>query len=518
MTTLIPKIDFKNGGTTPAGAVNRPIDEKLQEMLSVLDFGADPTGVADSSAAIQAAHDASTTLGYPAVYFPAGIYKVDTGLEWSPFVTASTTGRVVINTALTTGTLFHISAEFGYKTTAQGQQSKSVFDGTFTFIATEDATTCVAMSFGTTDTDTLKMAWGIDVSNVTTQNFWVAVSFLNVSFLIKFYNCDFLGSYDTTQQLSTFGIYQPTPLTNAGENISFYGCVFEHLNYAIADSSGTTGNFLGVTFNVCSFDYNNSLLAGNNNHGVYKFNNCHFEWSGEQTLFNIVGATITCRDCVVYVPPGGTLFTPMFAGVNSISTNVDGRLDISGTKWILPVSCPGLIFVSSTTATAVVESQPDFTLGNTPTYYAYGVSGANIEYNTITVSDSYTPTWGSTGTLPVLGDGVIVGKYTQVANMVTVEISLTMGSTTTYGTGNYIFSLPIQAVNNSVSWLGNCWIENNAVRIEYGFAKIEANGTGMTLWSPNGVGTLAQITNTFPHTWKNQDNIVLSIQYQCVMP
>lgn len=518
MTTLIPKIDFKNGGTTPAGAINRSINLKIQETLSVLDFGADATGVADSSAAIQAAHDASTTLGYPAVYFPAGIYKVNTGLTWSPFVTASTTGRVVINTDLTTGTLFHISAEYGYKTTAQGQQSKSVFNGTFTLIATQNNTTCVAMSFGTTDTNTTKMAWGIDVSNVVTQNFWVAVSFLNVSFLVKFYNCDFLGSYDATQKTHTFGIYQASTLTNAGENIAFYGCVFEHLNYAIADSSGTTGNFLEITFNVCSFDYNNSLLAGNPTHSVYKFNDCHFEWSGEQTLFNIVGATITCRDCVVYVPPGGTLFTPMFAGVTSISTNVDGRLDISGTKWVLPVSCPGLIFVSSTTSTAVVESQPDFSLGYTPAYYAYGVANANIQYNTITVSKAYTPIWGSTGTQPSIGNGSIVGNYTQVGNMVTAEIVLTMGSTTTFGTGSYSFTLPVQVASKNVSFIGNWMANNYGVQQEFGLGKADSAGTQVVLWAPTGTAIVNAVTPTVPHTWKNQDTISLSIQYQCVMP
>ena len=46
MTTLIPKYD--QGAT---GAVNRPINLKLAEQVSVLDFGADPTGVADSTTA-----------------------------------------------------------------------------------------------------------------------------------------------------------------------------------------------------------------------------------------------------------------------------------------------------------------------------------------------------------------------------------------------------------------------------------------------------------------------------------
>ena len=64
MTTLIPK--YSQGNT---GAVNRPFNQKLQEFISVLDFGADSTGVADSSTAISQAIATSK-----AVYFPKGTY------------------------------------------------------------------------------------------------------------------------------------------------------------------------------------------------------------------------------------------------------------------------------------------------------------------------------------------------------------------------------------------------------------------------------------------------------------
>ena len=73
MTTLIPKFDLKDGGATPTGAVNRPINEKLSESVSVLDFGADPTGVADSAPAFQAAIAASLSI-----YIPAGTYTIGT--------------------------------------------------------------------------------------------------------------------------------------------------------------------------------------------------------------------------------------------------------------------------------------------------------------------------------------------------------------------------------------------------------------------------------------------------------
>jgi hypothetical protein len=72
MTTLIPK--FQQTGT---GAVNRPINQKLSEIVSVKDFGATGDGTTDDTAAIQACINA-TTLG--TIYFPQGTYKITSSL------------------------------------------------------------------------------------------------------------------------------------------------------------------------------------------------------------------------------------------------------------------------------------------------------------------------------------------------------------------------------------------------------------------------------------------------------
>lgn len=55
------------------GSVATNVEAKLAQVVSVLDFGADPTGTTDSSAAILAAALATSTSGQ-ALYFPAGTY------------------------------------------------------------------------------------------------------------------------------------------------------------------------------------------------------------------------------------------------------------------------------------------------------------------------------------------------------------------------------------------------------------------------------------------------------------
>lgn len=69
-------------GFEPAGldAVPRSVQDKLRDAVSVLDFGADPTGMTDTYAEVQAAFDAVAAKGGGTVYFPSGTYLCNTPL------------------------------------------------------------------------------------------------------------------------------------------------------------------------------------------------------------------------------------------------------------------------------------------------------------------------------------------------------------------------------------------------------------------------------------------------------
>lgn len=122
MTTLIPQFDLKNGGSTPTGAVNRAINLKLAETISVKDFGADSTGATDSSTAVQTAINYVQSLGGGDLYFPIGKYLFNSSLVSNTSINGVrfigqgggrlVTGNLTATTLIQnfTGTLFNVNS------------------------------------------------------------------------------------------------------------------------------------------------------------------------------------------------------------------------------------------------------------------------------------------------------------------------------------------------------------------------------------------------------------------------
>lgn len=72
---------------------------------------------------------------------------------------------------------------------------------------------------------------------------------------------------------------------------------------------------------------------------------------------------------------------------------------------------------------------------------AFG-SFVNIEGVPSTNTISYTPVWTATTTNPVINNGTLAGTYSIRGNIVELTIRTYMGTTTTYGSGNYMWSIP----------------------------------------------------------------------------
>lgn len=119
---------------------------------------------------------------------------------------------------------------------------------------------------------------------------------------------------------------------------------------------------------------------------------------------------------------------------------------------------------------------------------------------------SYTPTWAAAITNPVLGNGAIEGYYVRVGDLVYFNIKLVMGSTTTYGSGAYTFSLPIPMTATFNGFTSQSYALDAGVAWYRGFfAESTPNGYTDKINLVKSDGTV--MTNTVPFTFGNQDAI-----------
>jgi hypothetical protein len=133
------------------------------------------------------------------------------------------------------------------------------------------------------------------------------------------------------------------------------------------------------------------------------------------------------------------------------------------------------------------------------------VSGSDIT----TAWTSYTPVWTAASSNPSIGNGTIEGYYKVIGKTCFVRGNIAMGSTTTFGSGEWYVSMPFTASNadailmtaqlldNGTAWY-NATINGARAGFNYKTA-IQYQATG---------GTANDVNATQPFTWTTSDRFL----------
>ena len=127
----------------------------------------------------------------------------------------------------------------------------------------------------------------------------------------------------------------------------------------------------------------------------------------------------------------------------------------------------------------------------------------------------YTPTWTSAGTAPALGNGTLTGRYCQINKLVVVQIALTLGSTSTIGTGQYYLSLPLTDTTNQGAFfpLGFGYMLDSSAANAYTIIGHRGN-TADKVGFKYTAGGYGDISATSPFTFASGDNIFINCTYE----
>lgn len=129
--------------------------------------------------------------------------------------------------------------------------------------------------------------------------------------------------------------------------------------------------------------------------------------------------------------------------------------------------------------------------------------------------DTYTPAW-TASVNPAIGNGTITGQYKRIGNFVVVDAGFVAGTTTTFGTSQWFFSLPVNAAQpgNPLNdpYIGDWHGWDNSVTQHRKGQVILASATTMSFHTH--ADPAAGVTSAAPITWATSDRLTARAVYR----
>jgi hypothetical protein len=104
--------------------------------------------------------------------------------------------------------------------------------------------------------------------------------------------------------------------------------------------------------------------------------------------------------------------------------------------------------------------------------------------------------WTATTTNPVLNNGSIAARYKQVGKTVEYAFAITMGSSTTYGSGPWLISMPVAPLNTNLV-TGEAFLLHTTAASRVPAVATMSGTNQLIFYGPTG----GQVAAAVPFTW-----------------
>ncbi len=293
---------------------------------------------------------------------------------------------------------------------------------------------------------------------------------------------------------------------------------------------GTTNSFIGIDATDQGYGYFPATIVSGNTYTLFfksvetngtlgtiiTSNGTNFATDAVQTL-TLPSVTNGVYNIVTFTASASATHIG-FAGYPTTGTITLTISEVSIVNGIADANIGKLIVQRS-----LVANGDSIFKGNQTITGSFNVSGSTNLTGSLTINESridngwtaYTPQWTAASVNPAIGDGTIEGYYKVIGKTCFVRGNIAMGSTTTFGTGEWYVSMPFTAshadailMNATLLDNGTAWYNATMVGARAGFnhkAPIQYQNTG---------GTASDVNATGPFTWATSDRFVWNGSYE----
>ena len=439
-------VQFLQAGTNPA---TRTLQAKLRDVVYVTDFtNADPTGTSDSSTAFQNAINTGKT-----VVVSDGTYKVNN-------LTMSTLQQQIVGLGKAllvknaNGPILTISGVAVTITNIQfrGDAAAPLFTGD-NVVITSNSVSLVNCGSRWAYGRAVKCTGSqlnIDGSNDIYQTTDATATGYDIEAGDGTNTCFYTKIIGINSTQSTGGVWLRAPGVAA-----IIGCQFGKLN--IDPGSGPAGSH-GPLVSSCRLNGKTTIGVSSS---MFSSTSCSAD-------VEIVGGVTSIMLAGNFVMASGTTLT-ISAGCNKSTLNL--------------ASLEGL----GVTITGE---------GSLNSISRYGAT--------------YTPVWTGSTTNPLIGNGTLEGFYTREGRTVTATATITMGSTTTYGSGLWRVSLPFTSFASNPNAIGALYMSDTGTIYRVGVAILDGGSDSVYFVADSATNL---VTPTVPFTWASTDILSFTISY-----
>lgn len=271
--------------------------------FNVVAFGADPTGVSASRAAIQKAIDAveaiavakNSTVGLPSVVIPGGQYLMDdTALTSRQWISIQAVGNVILDwsgaDAATNGVIVNNETSLPEGSGKFPASHAPCVNGVFGTIFILGPGRTVSTGAGLTTGNSFD-SFGHDCRDGRIRN--VVITGWGVGHKWLKHDTYLWSVEDSRIEVNAIGIQSAAGLAiNSGENMRYTNCTI-----AGSGTGHVEWNGLDFLFARCSFDFSQGYIiksSGDTSYCSVRFTDCYFEaWDGLVGDFTTCGAEVS---------------------------------------------------------------------------------------------------------------------------------------------------------------------------------------------------------------------------------